>query len=76
MMGPGYAMDPSYMGWMMIGSAVFWIVLASLVIFAIVRFSPSRDRSSDAIATLERRFARGEIDVDDYKARRSLILGH
>jgi putative membrane protein len=76
MMGPGYAMDPSYMGWMMIGSAVFWIVLASLVIFAIVRFSPSRDRSSDAIATLEQRFARGEIDADEYTSRRGLILGH
>jgi putative membrane protein len=76
MMGRGYAMDPSYMGWMMIGSAVFWIVLASLVIFAIVRFSPSRDRSSDAIATLEQRFARGEIDADEYTSRRGLILGH
>jgi putative membrane protein len=76
MMGPGYVMDPSYMGWMMIGSALFWVVLAVLAIFAIVRFSPSRDRSSDSIATLEQRFARGEIDADEYTSRRSLILGH
>lgn len=76
MMGPGYVMDPSYMGWMMIGSAVFWIVLAALAIFAIVRFSSSRERPSDAIATLEQRFARGEIDAAEYTSRRTLILGH
>jgi putative membrane protein len=76
MMGPGYVMDPSYMGWMMIGSVVFWILLVAVAIFAIVRLSPSRGRASDAIATLEQRFARGEIDADEYTSRRSLILGH
>lgn len=75
MMGPGYAMDPSYMNWMMIGSAVFWIVLAALAVFAIVRFSAGRERPNDAIATLEQRFARGEIDAAEYTSRRSLILG-
>ena len=76
MMGPGYVMDPSYMGWMMIGSAVFWLVLAAVAIFAIVRLSPSRERGNDAITTLEQRFARGEIDSDEYTSRRSLILSH
>jgi putative membrane protein len=76
MMGPGYVMDPSYMGWMMIGSVVFWILLVAVAIFAIVRLGPSRGRASDAIATLEQRFARGEIDADEYTSRRSLILGH
>jgi putative membrane protein len=76
MMGPGYLMDPGSMGWMMIGSAVFWLVLAAVAIFAIVRLSPSRERPSDAIAILEQRFARGEIDADEYTSRRSLMLGH
>ena len=75
-MGPGYVMDPSYMGWMMIGSAVFWLVLAAVAIFAIVRLSPNRERGNDAITTLEQRFARGEIEADEYTSRRSLILGH
>ena len=73
MMGPGYVMDPGYMGWMMIGSAVFWIVIAAVAIFAIVRFSASRERGADAVATLDQRLARGEIDAADYQARRSLI---
>jgi len=76
MMGPGYMMDPGYVGWMMIGSAVFWVVLAAVAIFAIVRLSPRRERGSDAITTLQERFARGEIDADEYTSRRSLILGH
>jgi putative membrane protein len=76
MMGPGYVMDPGYVGWMMIGSAVFWVVLAAVAIFAIVRLSPRRERGSDAITTLQERFARGEIDADEYTSRRSLILGH
>ena len=75
-MGPGYVMDPSYMGWMMIGAAVFWLVLAAVAIFAIVRLSPNRERGNDAITTLEQRFARGEIEADEYTSRRSLILGH
>lgn len=75
MMGPGYLMDPGYMAWMMIGSAIFWIVLAAVAIFAIIRLSPSRQRGSDALTTLEQRLARGEIDADEFRSRRSLILG-
>jgi uncharacterized membrane protein len=76
MMGPGYLMDPSYMGWMMIGSAVFWILLVAVAIFAIVRLSPSRERGADAVATLDQRLARGEIGMDEYTSRRNLILSH
>lgn len=76
MMGPGYVMDPSYMGWMMIGSALFWIVLAAVAVFAIVRLGGGgRERGADAVATLDQRLARGEIDVADYQARRALIQG-
>ena len=76
MMGPGYVMDPSFMGWMMIGSAVFWIVIAAVAMFAIIRLSPSRERGTDAVATLDQRLARGEIDADEYTSRRNLILSH
>lgn len=76
MMGPGYLMDPTYMGWMMIGSVIFWILLVAVAIFAVVRLSPSRERGADAVATLDQRLARGEIDVDEYTSRRNLILSH
>jgi putative membrane protein len=76
MMFPGSQyMDQSWMGWMIAGSALFWIALAAIVIFAIVRLSPTRDRGSDALAVLDQRFARGEMDAEDYRSRRSLILG-
>jgi len=76
MMGPGYMMDPTYMGWMMIGSVVFWFLLVAVAIFAVVRLSPSRERGADAVATLDQRLARGEIDADEYTSRRNLILSH
>ncbi|MFI5036823.1 MAG: SHOCT domain-containing protein [Acidimicrobiales bacterium] len=33
-------------------------------------------RGSGAMQILDERFARGEIDVDDYKVRRELITSH
>lgn len=73
MMGPGYLMDPTYASWMMVGSALFWLLLAAIACFAIVRFSPRRDRG-EAITILQERLARGEIDADEYSSRRRLIL--
>jgi putative membrane protein len=74
MMFPGYPyMDQSWMGWMIAASALFWVALAALVVIAIVRWAPRRDRG-DALSVLDQRLARGEIDAEDYQARRSLIL--
>lgn len=75
MMGPGMYMDPSYMNWMMFGSVIFWVALAALVIFAIVRLTPTRQRGGDALSVLDQRLAGGEIDAEEYRSRRSLILG-
>ena len=63
--------DGSYMGWMMIGSFVFWAALVGLAIFAIVRLAP---RGKDAVAILKERLARGEINPEEYHSRRNLIL--
>jgi len=35
---------------------------------------PTRERG-DALSVLDQRLARGEIDAEDYRARRSLIVG-
>ena len=74
-MFPGYQfMDQSWMGWMIGGSVLFWLVIVGLVVFATARFAP-RERGGDALAILDRRLARGEIDVDEYRTRRGLIVG-
>jgi putative membrane protein len=73
-MFPGY-MDPSWMAWMVGGSILFWIVIVALIVFAFARLSTPRERGSDARAVLDERLARGEIDVDEYRTRRSLLLG-
>ena len=78
MMGPGfgYGYMDGYMGWMAFGSILFWIAIVALCVFAIVRFSPRRERNDDALSTLERRLASGEIGADEYRERRALLVGH
>jgi putative membrane protein len=68
-----------------------WIVLCIMAVAAIVallawaivrsgnRSSSREDREifrPDALATLERRFAKGEIDDQEYARRRALLLQH
>jgi putative membrane protein len=67
-------MDPSWLGWMVGGSLLFWIAIVGLVVFAIIRLAP-RGRGGDALAILDQRLARGEIDAEEYRARRGLIVG-
>lgn len=76
-MFPGYQyMDQSWMGWMIGGSVLFWVAIVGLAIFAIARFAPrERGHGADALAVLDERLARGEIDADEYRTRRALIVG-
>ena len=57
--------------------APFWFLLWVLVIVTIVRFAPWRrrcyDRRSDARAILAERYARGEIDAEEYASRREVL---
>ncbi len=71
-MFPGY--DFGYMGWMMLGSIVFWVLLVGLAVFAIIRLTPAREHGDEAVAILKQRLARGEINAEEYQSRRSLIL--
>jgi putative membrane protein len=66
--------DPGYMGWMMLGSIVFWTALVAVAIFAIMRLAP-RPRDDSAVAILKERLARGEIGSEEYESRRRLIVG-
>lgn len=73
MMGPGFAYMPDFMGWLMLGSYVFWGVLLALGVFLVVRLARPADRRDDAKAILDQRLARGDIDAAEYRSRLELL---
>lgn len=74
MSGWGYGMG------MMFGP-ILWIVVLGLVVAGVVWFVRNTDGGSsmrgksDAITELDLRFAKGEIDAEDYTARKKLLTG-
>jgi len=62
-----------FFGWTMM--VVFWGAVVALTVWAV---RSTRTRSSEsrpgALDILERRFAAGEIDRDDFEARRALLV--
>lgn len=71
--GAGMFLGPIFMilFWVLLIAGTVWLVLA-ISGQAGQRQAPPR---SAALAILEERLARGEIDVDEYKARKSAIGG-
>lgn len=71
--GAGAFLGPIFMVliWVLLIAGSVWLVLA-ISGQAGPRQAPLR---SSALATLEERLARGEIDVDEYKARNAAIGG-
>jgi len=70
--GPGMGLA----AWLFVG--VFWAALVVLIVWLVMRLLPSRDRwatrgpdSPEEI--LDRRFARGEIDEETYRAQRAAL---
>ena len=53
---------------------LLWIVLIAAVIYAIVALvrgsSPQRNDGNDALEILRQRYARGEIDEEEFERRR------
>ena len=71
MMGYGWGMGLA--GWM--SMAVFWIMVIGLVVWAVVTLLPAtrsggREESDSPEEILERRFALGEIDAEQYRRMR------
>ncbi len=55
---------------------VFWGVVAAAIVLAVRSLRPHDKTSTtagDAIRILDERFARGEIDADEYRQRRDLL---
>lgn len=84
------AADPSDFGHMsgygygvgMMFGPILWLIVLGLVVVGVVWFvrgidgnRPSSGGRSDALAELDMRFARGEIDAEDYAARKKLLGG-
>jgi putative membrane protein len=70
MMGGGFAM------------VVFWVLVIMLVVLAVRWFSASGPRRDDAMPAdktplqiLQERYARGEIEKDEYEERRRTLGG-
>jgi putative membrane protein len=65
----------------MIGMVVFWLLLIAVIVWAVSRLLPGRQaRQSHSEPgqdtpeeTLDRRFARGEIDLETYQVQRAAL---
>lgn len=70
-------------GWgAMLGMGLLWIVLLAVIIWAVVRLLPDRRTGTGAPDStphetpeqiLDRRFARGEIDLETYRTQRDVL---
>ena len=68
--------DDVGVGWMMLGMVLFWGAIIFLIVW-LVRggFEGRRERRNvTPIEVLERRFAEGAISVEDYRARREVLV--
>ncbi|GLZ49837.1 hypothetical protein Acsp06_60220 [Actinomycetospora sp. NBRC 106375] len=82
----GYGWGGAWMGPLMGVSAVLWWVLVVVVVLGVARWwragpgtppdalGPATS-APDAREILDQRFARGEIDADDYAERRRVLTG-
>jgi putative membrane protein len=72
-----YGSGMGFGAWLLMG--VFWLVLLGLIIWAVVRLLPDRSdggggaRLESPEEILDRRFARGEIDLETYQAQRAAL---
>lgn len=58
-----------FMGMMMLFGSLFWIALLVLIVVAIMRLWP-QGREDEALSLLRQRYARGEIDSEEFEKRR------
>jgi len=66
-------------GFVLIFALLFYaiaIVLAVWLVLWAIRFSPRQIRPDNALSILNERFARGEIDQQEYEQRKRTLLGH
>jgi putative membrane protein len=62
----------SWWWWMPVGMVLFW-VLVTVVIVLVVRALGRPQSDPDPRGVLDERYARGEIDDDEYRRRRATM---
>jgi putative membrane protein len=67
--------DWSSWWWMPVGMIALWVVLIAAIVL-VVRELVLRSPSRDADAALDARYARGEIDDEEYHRRRANLRAH
>jgi len=78
MMG-SYGNAMGSLGWL--GMGVFWLLLLGLIVWLVMRLLPgstgrtSRPTGDSAAEILDRRMARGEIDVPAWQTQRAALQG-
>lgn len=67
---------------MLVLMVLFWGAIIGLVVWAVRQFRPAASRANGpfpgnepAMRILEERFARGEIDADEFTRRRDILRG-
>jgi putative membrane protein len=69
---------PFFGHWYVIFALVFYAVLIVLAVWLVlwaIRIAPRRIRPDNALGILKERFARGEIDQQEYEKRKTALLG-
>lgn len=74
MMGYGWGMG--WGGWVFMG--LFWLLFLGVLLFLVIRLLPAtggfaRPREDTPEEILDKRFARGEIDLQTYQAQRAAL---
>jgi putative membrane protein len=77
--GYGYMMDGYGYGIGMMFGPVLWLIVIGLIVAGVIWMVRRTDaaepsgKSTNALAELDMRLARGEIDAEDYAARKKLL---
>jgi putative membrane protein len=73
-----YGAGMGWGGWVAMG--LFWLVLLGVILYLVVRLLPAgsgggtgRERPESPEEILDRRFARGEIDIETYQQQREAL---
>jgi putative membrane protein len=62
-----------FFGWTMM--IVFWVVIVALIVWAVRSSTTTIDRSTpDALGILERRYAGGEIEREEFEERKRTLV--
>lgn len=68
--GPGFGGN----GWFLIMMGIRMFIFIALIVLGIKLFNKYTDNSKSALKILDEKFATGEINEDDYIARKSVLL--